>query len=95
MKVKNLNEAYESPNIDQPSFVDAELESLYGPIRKMINDGDYEAAEKELDELTADLDEFEAQNKKKRFFKFYEISSQKRPIPNNNYKKISFSQRVF
>ena len=70
MKVKNLNEAYESPNIDQPSFVDAELERIYGPIRKMINDGDYEAAEKELDELTADLDEFEAQNKKKRFFKY-------------------------
>ena len=38
MKVKNLNEAYESPNIDQPSFVEDELERLYGPIRKMIND---------------------------------------------------------
>ena len=70
MKVKNLNEAYESPNIDQPSFVEDELERLYGPIRKMINDGDYEAAEKELDELTDDLDEFEAQNNKKRFLKY-------------------------
>ena len=70
MKVKNLKEAYESANIDQPSFVDDEVERLYGPIRKMINNGEYEAAEKELDDLTADLDEFEAQNNKKRFFKY-------------------------
>lgn len=70
MKVKNLKEAYESHNLDQPSFVDGELERLYGPVRNLIQDGKYEEAEAEIAELEVDLNEFEAQNKKKRFFRF-------------------------
>ena len=69
-------------NIDRPSFVQDEIDDFFGPVRKLISDGEYDAARKMLTELEDDLNELEAENSKKKFFKFpqFMINGQRKKI---------------
>lgn len=69
-------------NLDRPSPVQDELDRFYAPVNKLIADGKFDEAKKELDELEADLNDLEATNSKKKFFKFpqFMIDGQRRRI---------------
>lgn len=75
-----INEDFTNP--DAPSYASDELYRLYRPVEKMIEEGRYEEAKAELDELSADLDALEERNKTKRFFKYpqYIIDAQRKNI---------------
>lgn len=69
-------------NLDGSSLVQDELDRFYAPVNKLIADGKFDEAKKELDELEADLNDLEATNSKKKFFKFpqFMIDGQRRRI---------------
>lgn len=71
-KVITLNENFfdDNWNPDQPSMIKDEVDRVYDPVRKLIADGNFDAARAELAELEADLNALEQQNSKKKFFKF-------------------------
>lgn len=72
LKMNTLNENFldNDWNPDAPSLLQDEIERFYGPIRRMIDGGKFEEAQFELAGLERDLNEFEAENSKKKFFKF-------------------------
>lgn len=71
-------------NPDAVSYASDELARIYNPIEKMIEEGNYEAAKKELEELSAELDMLEEKNAKRRFFKYPQsmIDAQRKNIEN-------------
>ena len=71
-KMNTLNENFldNDWNPDKPSLVQDELERFYGPVKKLIDEGKFEEAQSELSNLERDLNELEAENSKKKFFKF-------------------------
>lgn len=71
-KMHTLNENFldNDWNPDKPSLVQDELERFYGPVKKLIDEGKFEEAQSELADLERDLNELEAENSKKKFFKF-------------------------
>lgn len=75
-----IDEEFHNP--DKPSFVDTELDTFYAPVKQLIDKGEFEAARKELDLLEADLNELDAANSKKKFFRFpqFMIDSQRKQI---------------
>ena len=64
------------------SLVKDELDKFYNSLEKKIASGDIEGATKELEELEADLASLEAENAKKKFFKFpqFMIDGQKKRL---------------
>lgn len=58
------------PNPDRDVYSRDELDRIYGPIIKLIDAGEFEKASEEIELLEKDLDEFEAENNKKKFFKW-------------------------
>lgn len=83
-KINTLDENFldNDWNPDKPSLVQDEMESFYGPVRKLIDEGKFEEAQAELAELERDLNELEAENSKKKFFKFPQtmIDAERRQI---------------
>ena len=69
-------------NLDRPSLIQNELDRFYAPVNKLIADGKFDEAKKELDELESDLNDLEATNSRKKFFKFpqFMIDGQRRRI---------------
>lgn len=69
-------------NPDRTSYARDELDRVYNPIQKMIDEGKFDEARKELTELEADLNDLEATNSKKKFFKYpqFMIDGQRRRI---------------
>lgn len=57
-------------NPDAPSVIKDEIDNFYAPVEKLIEAGKFDEARAELDALEADLNEFEAENAKKKIFKF-------------------------
>lgn len=80
----NKNEAYdrEAMNPDAYPMSWELIDNFYGPIYKLIEDGKFDEAKKTIDELDADLAEFEATNNKRRFFRYprFMIDGQKREM---------------
>ena len=73
----------EKPSYSEtPSIVGDALDNFYAPVRKMISDGKFEEAAKELEDLERDLAEFEAENAKKKIFRFpkFIIDGQKKQL---------------
>ena len=83
-KINTLDENFldNDWNPDRPSLVQDELERFYGPVKKLIDDGKFEEARAEIAELERDLNELEAENSKKKFFKFpqFMINAERRRI---------------
>ena len=83
-KINTLDENFldNDWNPDKPSLVQDELERFYGPVKKLIDEGKFEEAKAELEELERDLNELEAENSKKKFFKFpqFMINAERRRI---------------
>ena len=77
-----INEEYTHP--DMPSGGFEQAEDFYDPLQRMIKEGKFDEAKAELDAMEADLNEFEAENNKKRFFKYpkFMIDSQRKAIDN-------------
>ena len=77
-----INEEYTHP--DMPSVGFEQAEAFYAPLQRMIKEGKFDEAKAELDAMEADLNEFEAENNKKRFFKYpkFMIDSQRKAISN-------------
>lgn len=75
-----LNEDFFNP--DAPSMVRDEIDAFYAPVEKLIKEGKFDEARKELDAMEADLLELEAANAKKKFFRFptFMIEGQKKQI---------------
>lgn len=53
-----------------PAAIRDDLYGIYGPVEKLIKEGDYAKAVAELQALTADVEQMEADNAKRRFFKW-------------------------
>lgn len=65
----NLSEDFGNP--DQPLFAAKDyVDSFYAPVKKLLDDKKFDEAKKEIEALEADLDAFEQENSRKRFFKF-------------------------
>ena len=83
-KINTLDENFldNDWNPDRPSLVQDELERFYGPVKKLIDEGKFEEARAEIAELERDLNELEAENSKKKFFKFpqFMINAERRRI---------------
>lgn len=83
-KINTLDENFldNDWNPDKPSLIQDELERFYGPVKKLIAEGKFEEAKAELEELERDLNELEAENSKKKFFKFpqFMINAERRRI---------------
>lgn len=79
-----LNEGMfdDSFNPDRPSIVQDEIDRFYAPVRELIEAGKFEEARAELAELEADLNELDAANARKKFFRFpqFMIDGQRRRI---------------
>lgn len=75
-----VEEKFEHP--DSPSLTSETLDAFYAPIVKLIDKGNFEEAEKEISDLEKDLAEFEAENTKKKIFKFpkFMIEGQKKKL---------------
>lgn len=63
-----LDETYEHP--DSPSVALETVDKFYAPIVNMIKEGKFDEARAELDSLDKELDELEAENAKRKLFKF-------------------------
>lgn len=77
----NLVEFLDNP--DKPLIgVEDEIDSLYAPVKKLIDAKKFSEAAEELSNLEKDLDEFELENSKKKFFRFpqFMIDGQRKQI---------------
>lgn len=72
----------DSWNPDKPSIIQDEIDRFYAPVRQMIEEGRFEEARAELADLEADLNELDAANSKKKFFRFpqFMIDGQRRRL---------------
>lgn len=79
-KVLNESDFY-NPDAEF-SIAEHELDSVYGPIRKLIADGKYDEARAELDALEREVDELDQENSKRRFFRYpkFIINGQRKQI---------------
>ena len=75
-----IEETFEHP--DSPSLTRDLVDAFYAPVEKLIKDGKFEEAEKEIEELEKDLAAFEEENAKKKIFKFpkFMIDGQKKQL---------------
>lgn len=69
-------------NPDNHSFVSDEIDAIYKPVKDLIEKGEFDAAEKELNLLEDDLNELDVANSKKKFFRFpqFMIESQRKQL---------------
>lgn len=73
-------EQFEHP--DSPSLTRETIDAFYAPVEKLIKEGKFEEAAAEIADLEKDLAEFEAENAKKKIFKFpkFMIDGQKKQL---------------